>query len=463
MTTSTNTMRDEERWLKARVDLVVSSLALTIILNPIWAALSIIPLGGHFPEFGVIAMPVLVGIVALHLGNSVATSVVQRWAHRPGRDPKTVLNVLIVLQVWVSTSWGAGALMCWVDGNAANNTFLALLVIAMMWALALTRSILPTLFAAGVIPLMTMFWVRAIFSDGEAAGIFAFFTPVFAAYAWFMGVSSRDRVNQLLRTRFELEDMTAALEIARQDAVTKSAEAEAASASKSAFVANMSHELRTPLNAILGFAEIIESEAVGQEVPEQYRNYARDIRESGAHLLSLINDMLDVAKIEAGKMELDRQPLDAAYAIDSAMRLIAHRASEKQQTVSAEVDKTAAPFADERAFKQILLNLLSNAVKFSPPSGVITVRCQRAPSGAVRLSVLDSGPGIPADKIVQLFRPFSRVDNRYDRSANGTGLGLALVRGLVALHGGTVHLENRREGGLAAIVDFPPALVHAAA
>ena len=450
-------MRSEDRWLKARVDLVVSSLPLTIVLNPIWAALSIFPLGGYFPAFGVIATPVLLAIVALHLFNSFLSALTQRWASAPGRDPRAVLRVLLTLQFWVSASWGAGALMCWIEGNAANNTFMALLVIAMMWALALTRSTLPSLFAAGVAPLMAMFWLRAIVGEGQAAELFAFFTPVFAAYAWFMGASARDRVDQVLRSRFELEDMAAALETARQDAVAKSAEAEAASASKSAFVANMSHELRTPLNAILGFAEIIESEAVGQEVPEQYRAYARDIRESGAHLLSLINDMLDVAKIEAGKMELDRQPLEARYAIDQALRLIAHRVEQKRQSVTIEVDGAAALFADERAFKQILLNLLSNAVKFSPEGGSIVVRSERMPTGAARLSVADSGPGIPADKLAQLFRPFSRVDNRYDRSANGTGLGLSLVRGLVALHGGTVRLENRQQGGLIAIVELPPA------
>jgi two-component system cell cycle sensor histidine kinase PleC len=204
----------------------------------------------------------------------------------------------------------------------------------------------------------------------------------------------------------------------------------------------------------LGFAELIESEAVGGEVPAQYRSYAADIRDSGTHLLSLINDMLDVAKIEAGKMEIDPQRLDALSAIEAAVRLISQRAETKRQTFAVDVDPNVALFADERAFKQILLNLLSNAVKFSPDRGAIAVTC-RLHAGAVRVTVEDQGPGIPPDKIKQLFRPFSRVDNRYDRNANGTGLGLALVRGLVALHDGRVWLKNAPAGGLVATCEFP--------
>ena len=449
--------------MKPRVDMVVMSLPLTMVLNPVWAALSIIPLGGGFPSFGIVPIPVLFGVIALHVFNSCIAGAVYLWATRKDPSPKNVFTVLLVMQIWLSISWGAGALACWEDGNTTNNTFLALLVIGMAWALAITRSVHPLLFACGILPMMTMFWLRAALSPGEAATVFMFFSPVFAAYAWFLGTSTRDRVNQMLNARFGLEDMAKDLEDARNEAVVRTNDAEAASASKSAFVANMSHELRTPLNAILGFAELIEREAVGGEVPAQYRAYASDIRESGAHLLSLINDMLDVAKIEAGRMELDRQPLDAPSAVDAAVRLIAQRAEAKGQTVVVDVDARAALFADERAFKQILLNLLSNAVKFSPDGGAVAVSCRQQGDGAVRVTIADQGPGIPPDKIKQLFRPFSRVDNRYDRNANGTGLGLALVHGLIALHGGKVWLENKTEGGLVATVEFPPPGAHAIA
>jgi len=444
-----------DRALKPLVELVLGSLPLTMVLNPIWAALSIIPLGGGFPSFGIVPFEILIAVVALHVLNSCVAGCVYLWAARARPTPEAIFRVLLILQLWLSVSWGAGALACWEDGNTTNNTFLALLVIGMTWALAITRSVHPVLAALGVMPMMTMFWLRATFAPGEAAGVFMIFAPVFAAYAWFLGTSARDRVSQMLAARFELEDMATALEAARSDAVTKTIEAEAASASKSAFVANMSHELRTPLNAILGFAELIQSAGVGGDVPTQYRAYAGDIRESGAHLLSLINDMLDIAKIEAGKMEIDRQVLDASASIEGAVRFIAHRADDKRQSIEVRIDPHVRIVADERAFKQVLLNLLSNAVKFSPPGGKIMISCARQLEGGTCLTVSDDGPGIPLDKIKQLFRPFSRVDNRYDRDTNGTGLGLALVRGLVALHGGKVWLENRPTGGLVAGVEFP--------
>jgi two-component system cell cycle sensor histidine kinase PleC len=447
---------DQDRWLRARVDVIVSSLPLTIVLNPIWAALTMIPLGGQYPAFGVIALPVLLGVVGLHLVNSAISGATYVWV-RKLTSARHVLLALICLQIWISASWGAGVLACWVEGNDVNNTFLALLVIAMIWALALTRSVHPMVFLAGVLPLALMLWLRATASSGQAGQVFVIFTPLFAAYAWFMGSSARDRVNEVLNSRFAIEDMARALDSARRDAEEKSAEAQAASASKSAFVANMSHELRTPLNAILGFAEIIENQSVGQEVPEKYRTYARDIHESGAHLLSLINDMLDIAKIESGKMEIDRWLIDAKANIDAAVRLIGPRSAAKGQSVSVLVDENVQLFADERALKQILVNLLSNAAKFSPDGGAILVRCTTVSTGAVRLCVEDSGPGIPAEKLKLLFKPFSQIDNRYDRNAGGTGLGLSLVRGLIALHGGRVWLENKPTGtGLIASVEFPP-------
>jgi two-component system cell cycle sensor histidine kinase PleC len=154
-------------------------------------------------------------------------------------------------------------------------------------------------------------------------------------------------------------------------------------------------------------------------------------------------------------MEIHLQALDAAEAVDAAVRLVAHRAESKRQRIDVQVDADVRLRADERAFKQILLNLLSNALKFSPEGGRVAISCSTQHDGVTRVIIEDSGPGIPADKVATLFRPFSRVDNRYDRNANGTGLGLALVRGLVALHDGKVWVENKSAGGLMAIVEFP--------
>lgn len=454
---------DPDRRLKARLDLIVASLWPVALVNPVWAAMFVIPFYGPLPAFGMVSPEAFAFIVALHTGAAAGAFAIKRWAtvHRP--EPRRLLFALAAFQTVAALTWAITAAVTWVEGNDANNTLVALIIIANMWALVLTRGYHPVLFGIGLGVMLAAFWSLAIMSEGQAAQLFAFLVPVFAAYAWLMGVSSRDRVDQLLNARFALEDTAAALEAARADAVAKTREVEAASASKSAFVANMSHELRTPLNAILGFAEMIEAAAVGPDISPQYRGYGRDIRESGSYLLSLINDMLDVAKIEAGRMELDRQPLDGRSTVESALRLVARRAELKSQSLSAKIEDGVTPFADERAFKQIIVNLLSNAVKFSPVGGLIEIACAQASDGGVRLSISDTGPGIPEDKVSHLFRPFERVDNSYQSGAGGTGLGLALVRGLVNLHGGRVWVENKQTGGLVAHVELPSRGVRAAA
>jgi len=221
----------------------------------------------------------------------------------------------------------------------------------------------------------------------------------------------------------------------------------------------MSHELRTPLNAILGFSDIIARQALGPRETARYCEYAADINTAGAHLLSLINDLLDVAKIEAGRMEIDPQPLEAAEVFAEIERLVAPRAQARGHVVAYDVD-SALPrvLADERAFKQIVLNLLSNAVKFTPDRGQIAVTFRRAAEGGLLLKVEDNGPGIAPEKLETVFKPFSQIDNRYGRQAGGTGLGLALVKGLVELHGGRCWIESTLGRGTMVFVYFPLAI-----
>ena len=191
--------------------------------------------------------------------------------------------------------------------------------------------------------------------------------PFVAFQMWHTGRPLVLRMGEDARLRFKVEDLARELEETRDEALRKRFEAETANASKTAFLANMSHELRTPLNAILGFSEIISQECFGPVGSERYRDYAGDIHSSGAHLLSLINDLLDVAKIEAGRMDISPHPLDAARTFDIALKLIGTKAREKDQALVIAVDENApALYADERALKQILINLVSNAVKFTP-------------------------------------------------------------------------------------------------
>jgi PAS domain S-box-containing protein len=231
--------------------------------------------------------------------------------------------------------------------------------------------------------------------------------------------------------------------------------ARVAGESKSAFLANMSHELRTPLNAIIGFCEMIMLETFGPLGDPRYSAYLKDIHFSGNHLLQLIEDILDLTKAEASKIELDERPLDLEVAAANAVRLLAERARRGGVAV-----KLAFPSdlpvvrADERRLRQVLLNLLSNAVKFTPPGGTVTVSARRAPEGGLVLAVSDTGIGIAAKDLERVFQPFVQLDRTHQQE--GTGLGLALCRKLVEVHGARIALASRPGHGTTVEVHLPP-------
>ncbi len=231
--------------------------------------------------------------------------------------------------------------------------------------------------------------------------------------------------------------------------------AEAASHTKSRFLANMSHELRTPLNAIIGFSDILAREMFGPMGSDRYSEYAKLINESGAMLLDLINDLLDMSKIEAGKFELHYEDILVTEAIDASMRIMSRRAEEKNITVSARTEPEGLRLrADQRAFKQILLNLLSNAVKFTSTGGKIEVEAIGRGPG-LRLVVRDTGIGIPSDVLPRLARPFEQASNDPSRAHGGSGLGLALVKSLTQLHGGEFSIKSKEGHGTEVTVTLP--------
>jgi len=226
----------------------------------------------------------------------------------------------------------------------------------------------------------------------------------------------------------------------------KSAQVEAVSRHKSEFLANMSHELRTPLNAILGFSEVLEERYFG-ELNEKQEEYVKDIRSSGTHLLSLINDILDLSKVEAGKMELELSEFDLPSALHNVVTLVKERA--QRHSIALKLDVVpglGAIRADERKLKQIMLNLLSNAVKFTPDGGSVAVVAK--PNGpAIEISVSDTGPGIATEDQPAVFEEFKQVGPHSVRKAEGTGLGLPLAKRFVELHGGEIRLESALGAG----------------
>jgi two-component system cell cycle sensor histidine kinase PleC len=230
--------------------------------------------------------------------------------------------------------------------------------------------------------------------------------------------------------------------------------AEEANQAKSKFLANMSHELRTPLNAIIGFSEIMESGMFGPLGTDKYKEYCCDIHQSGQYLLDVINDILDMSKIEAGRIRLDPEQVELEPFLNDAMRVVSGRANDKRLQLIARIGEGIRLSADNRLLKQIVLNLLSNAVKFTPEGGRITIRA-RAASGWVSVAIADTGIGIPADALARLGRAFEQVESQLTKSHQGSGLGLAIAKSLVELHRGTMRIRSTLGRGTMVLLRLP--------
>jgi two-component system cell cycle sensor histidine kinase PleC len=264
----------------------------------------------------------------------------------------------------------------------------------------------------------------------------------------------RATVIDLKRSQTALEQQAIELADLAEKYSKEKTRAEEANQTKSKFLANMSHELRTPLNAIIGFSEIMESGMFGTLGSEKYQEYCHDILTSGHYLLEVINDILDMSKIEAGRMKLDMEPLDLSKTLAESLRVVSGRADNKNLTVEADIEGPIAVVADRRAVKQIIINLLSNAVKFTPDGGRVVVR-SRLLGASILLMIADSGIGIAPQSLARLGRPFEQVESQLTKTYHGSGLGLAIARSLTDLHGGSMRLRSRLGSGTVVCVSLP--------
>ncbi|MBS0536852.1 MAG: PAS domain-containing protein [Proteobacteria bacterium] len=263
-----------------------------------------------------------------------------------------------------------------------------------------------------------------------------------------------DSEKRLMATIADLrESQQRAEELAGKYAAEKT-RAEEANQAKSKFLANMSHELRTPLNAIIGFSEIMQSGMFGPLGAEKYEEYCKDIHISGQYLLDVINDILDMSKIEAGRMRLDFEDLAVDGLLAESLRVVSSRASEKNLALTSRIAPDLQLRADRRALKQIVLNLLSNAVKFTPAGGHVSVR-GRSTDTCFVLSIADSGIGIEADALARLGRPFEQVESHISKTHQGSGLGLAIAKSLSELHGGRMRIRSTPGRGTVVTVRLP--------
>lgn len=273
------------------------------------------------------------------------------------------------------------------------------------------------------------------------------------------GLALRDARGRAVRMTGSIADISGRKR-AEEEMLEATELAEVASRAKTEFLANVSHELRTPLNAIIGFSDLITSEVFGPIGSDKYSDYAKTINDSGQHLLGIINDILDVSRIEIGKLDFRPEPVDLTAAIDTCMRLIRSRADTAGLTLRRNVQKGLPKLrADPRRIKQVILNLLSNATKFTANGGTVTLRARLTPTGTLVVSVTDTGIGMKAADVKKVMLPFVQVDSKLARKYEGTGLGLPLAKSFVELHGGTIKIKSAPRKGTTVSVYLPPEIL----
>jgi two-component system cell cycle sensor histidine kinase PleC len=459
----------DPRILKVQAERAAKAIRGTVISSPAWACFAYIITSSIDPILGTVPLTRgLILIAEILIACGLAQFVLRLYrTQRDQADAKETaawLDRLLGVNIALSAVWGTMPWLLWDPVHHVNHLFVELLLLAVVTRFLVSRANHMRFLLGSFLPMAILLFIRCVLVPHPVDMVLALIVPLYMLQVFWESSAISQRWDEEARMRFLNEDISSELEDARDEALRKRAEAEAANASKTAFLANMSHELRTPLNAILGFSEIIARECLGPVGSPRYKEYAGDIHNSGAHLLSLINDLLDVAKIEAGRMEIEPHTIETQRALDHAVKFLGSRVRERNQQLSVHLDAAAAElYADERALKQIVINLVSNAVKFTQAGGIIDVTAKRNARGEFELLVADNGPGIAREKLDRIFKPFTRIDNRYDSEAGGTGLGLALVRGLAELHGGRAWIESEEGKGVRAFVTLPMKAATAAA
>ncbi|MGI6853483.1 sensor histidine kinase [Mesorhizobium sp. 1B3] len=348
-------------------------------------------------------------------------------------------------------------------GECQVEQFPVIKAVVLLLAMAATAIIASSLRGALIATFIVPVAIYAVFGarywmpvEATMVGLLAMALPFFAYVAGHLNRSTR----MLLSFRREKDALIGELETAKSMSDEARRRAEEANLAKSRFLASMSHELRTPLNAILGFSEVMSKEVLGPLHNATYKEYAHDIHASGHHLLDLINEILDLSRIEAGRYQLNEEPVSLAGIVEECCHLMELKARNKDLRIVQQFEfMMPRLFADERAIRQITLNLLSNAVKFTSAGGEVRVKVGWTVGGGQYLSVEDNGPGIPADEIPVVLSAFGQGSIAIKSAEQGTGLGLPIVQGLVAMHGGDFQLHSKLREGTSAVAAFPPGRV----
>lgn len=401
---------------------------------------------------------VLLWLVVLFSSRTILVMFCLRFADLPRNevDLDNWKKTLFTAELLYGVSWAGIALVGLDAADGMAHIFvLAALIVVLTIRLMFASTVMPLVYA-GTIPMTVALFARFMVQDDVFYWALAFMVVGLHVYFIFLAKGLNATVHAMLEFRAEKGSLVAELEEAKAISDEARRRAEAANVAKSRFLATMSHELRTPLNAILGFSEVMKTELLGPLDNKSYKEYCENIHSSGHHLLNLINEILDLSRIEAGKYELHEEAVRLEQIGRDCHRLLKLKLDSKQLTFVDNMDTTLPPvWVDERAIRQICLNLLSNAQKFTPTGGTITLSIVELPDGGQELVVSDNGPGIPADEIPRVMQAFGQGSLAHEAAEGGTGLGLPIVKSLIELHGGQFELFSELRRGTEAVVTFP--------
>jgi two-component system cell cycle sensor histidine kinase PleC len=440
-----------------------------------WLALEQLRLALHNMKPNVWIMPLFAAVMCVVFAKWISVPALAAWfacvvlggvplglmaTMFPKRSPEALrswpwVRMAGLAYLLFTASWSCFGVLFWQPGDDQNNLLILLLIGCTLAGNSALVGACRPMTVTGYAVYGASLVLLPLRTGGLMYDALSIMGVLFVAYMAFMSRRIYWTARDMLVLRHDKDDLIEELAYSKSRSDAALTRAEAANRSKSEFLANMSHELRTPLNAIIGFSEMIHSRAFASS-PEKDAEYAQIIHQSGHHLLALINDILDLAKIEAGGLTLKESDTDLAQILHESVELMQARARSGDVMLHFEPGTAGMRvYADERALRQIILNLLSNALKFTPAQGSVKVFLRRQPDGAIDFGVVDTGYGIRPEDVKRVFENFGQGRHDVAMPDKGTGLGLPIVKGLVEAHGGRVDLKSRVGEGTTVTVTLP--------
>ena len=400
----------------------------------------------------------LIWLVSVILAKGLLLAACRHFLSQPATEARHALwrTRFVHIELVSGIAWAGLALLGFAAHDPASHVFVFAALIVVLAIRMTCAASMTTILYVSTIPMTCAVVIRLLLVGHPF--FWALASMAIGVHLYFMFQAKRLQATSLAMVQFRVQKDSLIAELEGQKAISDEARrrAEAANIAKSRFLATMSHELRTPLNAILGFSEVMQSEILGSMQNPTYRAYAGNIHDSGRHLLQLINEILDLSRIEAGRYELSEETLRLGDVVEDCYRLMALRAESKNLHMTLSIEAALPPIqADERALRQICLNLLANAIKFTPKGGLIGLSVGVAPDGGQFISIKDTGPGIPKEEIPKVLQVFGQGSLAHQTAEGGTGLGLPIVQNLVELHGGHFELRSELRKGTEAIAFLP--------